>query len=457
MSILNRFLTLWAPSAAGTARLGEAARSTGLAVGLDEDDGFRRLTGDADRDLSPISHARMRKVAAHLWRTNLIANRLIELPLAFLLAEGVQVQVAAPRAQAWVEAFWNDPINNFEVKLPKKVRELAIFGEQCYPAFVNEVSGHLRLGYLDPGSIETVICDPENPEQPIGIVTARDAAGRARRYQVIVNGPEEVFGPRARAIRESLTDGECFYFKINDLSGGTRGNSDLLAQADWLDTYDQYLFGEIERWNFLRAFMWDVTLKGATPEEVRARAREISPPAPGSVRIHNEAEEWRAETPELQQAESAEGARLFRNHVLGGASVPEHWYGGGGNVNKATAQDMGEPAFKVLAMRQRVLKHMIEEILRYQIYRRLDPTGPLPDPESFNPDLRPRAVFPEMIRRDTTAYAAALRQVVEAASAAVRQELLSANSATALIALIATQLGLEIDAAEELARLQNRP
>jgi hypothetical protein len=49
------------------------------------------------------------------------------------------------------------------LKLPKKVRELSIYGEQCYPTFVNELDGFVRLGYLDPSLIETIVKDPDNP------------------------------------------------------------------------------------------------------------------------------------------------------------------------------------------------------------------------------------------------------------------------------------------------------
>lgn len=158
-----------------------------------DEEGWRRLTGDARRDLSSITQTRMQELGVYMWRTNPLANRLIELPVAFLLAEGVTLQVKDEEAQKWLRKFWNDPINNMDIKLPKKVRELALYGEQCYPAFVNEMNGHVRLGYLDPGLIETVVTDPDNIEQPIGVVTKKDRKGIARRYRIIVNGPEDAF------------------------------------------------------------------------------------------------------------------------------------------------------------------------------------------------------------------------------------------------------------------------
>jgi hypothetical protein len=83
------------------------------------------------------------------------------------------------------------------------VRELSLYGEQCYPTFVNEIDGFVRLGYLDPAMIETVVMDPDNPEQPIGIVTCKDKKGEYR-YRVIVNGPENMFTARTQAIRATF-------------------------------------------------------------------------------------------------------------------------------------------------------------------------------------------------------------------------------------------------------------
>lgn len=433
-----------------TAPAGRFAEAAGVTLDAEED-GWRRLTGDVNRSLNSMAQQRQQDLAVYLWKTNPLANRLVELPLAYLLAEGVRLAAPGEEAQGWLDGFWSDPINRMDIKLAKKVRELALFGEQCWPAFVNEVNGHARLGYLDPGRIATVVTDPDNVEQPIGVVTRMDAKGKVLRYRVIVNGPETVFTERTREIRQSFGDGECFYFTVNDLSSSTRGHSDLLAQMDWLDGYDQALFGELDRWGFMRAFIYDVTLKGATPDEVARRAKEIQVPSPGSVRVHNDSEEWNSVTPDLGSADGSSFARLFRNHIMGGGTIPEHWYGGGGDVNRSTAGEMGEPTFKLFSMRQRFIGYMLEEVGRYQVRQRtLALYGAEPE-QSADPDEYVVAVeWPEMTTRDTTAYAAALQQVVVAAGLAIDRGLISEQTAVAVISVVAARLGVEIDPVEEL-------
>lgn len=423
----------------------------GQTVDADEDQ-WRKLTGDAQRDLAPLTQSRMQKIAHYLWEQNLLANRLIELPVAFLLAEGVKLQVEDEDNQKALERFWLDPINDMDLKLFKKARELALFGEQCYPAFVNEHDGFVRIGYLDPSLIQEVVMDPDNPEQQIGIITYKDRSGKVRKYRVIINGEEDVFTERTQALRKTFTTGDAFFFRINDLSAGRRGRSDLLAQADWLDAYDQFMFGELERYAVLRAFIWDVTLKNATEEQVTARAKKITAPKPMSVRVHNDSETWEALSADLKSFDTSEGARLFRNHVLGGATIPEHWYGGGGDVNRAVGAEMGTPTLKVLTMRQRVLKNMLESIGRYVLWQKARAENAKVD--WSDPAMKVQAIFPELSEKDLSKATTALSQVAVACASLVMQGLLSEKSAVALIAVIAKKLGLEIDPEEELQAAQ---
>ena len=420
----------------------------GATVDADEHN-WTRLSGDLARDLSPVRQERMRKMALFLWESNQLAQALIEVPVAYMLAEGVTLRVDDETRQDVLNRFWNDPINDMDRKLPSRLRELSIYGEQFYPAFVG-LDGRVRLGYLDPGQVGTVVMDPDNSEQPIGVITRKDAKGNTRKYRVIVNGPESIFTKRTQEIRASFTDGECWYERVNHLASGSRGRSDLLAQIDFLDAYDQFLFGEMDRAKFMRAFFWDVKLTGATPDEVTQRAKKISAPAPGAVRVHNDSEEWKAETPDLKAADSSEHARLFRNHIMGGATFPEHWFGGGGDVNRAVGAEMGEPTFKRFSMRQRQFKMMIEGIGRYVLMRNESVVNNGKEIDWGAEGWRVEAVMPEMTTRDTTKYAAALQQCVVAAVMLIDKGLLTRATALAIVGSIAGRLGQEFDVKSEL-------
>lgn len=420
-----------------------------------DDDQWRRLSGRSEKDLDPITHDRALKQAKFLWQSNPLANRLIELPLAYLLGKGVRLAVAEGESadQKTLDRHWKDCINAWPIKLPKRARELALFGEQCWPVFVGG-NGFVRIGYLDPAIIATVVMDPENAEQPIGIVTVKNKQGVARRYKIIVNGPEDVFAEKTQEIRKTFTDGQCFFFRVNDLCNGTRGRSDLLALMDWVDAYESFLFGELDRADFMRAFIWDVKLTGADQPQVDLRAKSITAPSPGSVRVHNENEEWNAVTPSLQAADGEAAAKLFRNHILGGNTMPEHWFGGAGDVNRATGSSMVEPTEKMYEMRQSYLGHMLLEVATFVLrasWGNLD--GELDEERQAVIDGL-TVEWPEMTTKDTTRYASALAQVVSAGAQCLKEGLLTRETVIGIVAAIARQLGVEIDVEDELKKAE---
>ncbi len=427
-------------------------RPVRAAAAAPEDDSGWRAVGGERRGPSPLGQAEMRRRALALWEGNVLARQLVEMPIAWLLADGVRLCAPDREAQRWLDAFWRDPVTDMRRNLPRMMREMALFGEQFWPVFVDPASGHVRLGYLDPGDAAEVVADPDNAARPIGVATAPDAAGRARRYRAAVAGPEEVFGPAARRARAAMADGECFLFQRNRLMTASRGRSDLAAAFDWLEEYEGFLGGERDRAGFLRAFVWDVEVAGIGQEEAERRAAEIGAPEPGSVRVHNEAERWRALAPDLRAEDAGRAARLFRNHILSGQGWPEHWFGGGGDVNRATAAEMGSPAIKMLSMRQREWTAILEEVGAYVVRRRLDPAGESAESRAaLDPALAVSVEWPEMAPADEERHARALARVVDAAARARDRGLLSAATAVRLVAAAAARLGVAFDPAEELA------
>lgn len=449
MSIID---TLWRSVRAAfvPAEPARVAESAGTTVDPDDDDGWTRLSASGGtpggRDLTPMSQDRMQRLAEYLWQSNLLANRLIEIPLAYLMAEGVKLECSDETHQAALDAWWNDPINDWDEKLYPRARSLAMHGELCFTVHVNDHSGFVRLGFLAPQRIGQVVTDPDNPEQPIGVITKRDGKGKYKRFRVVVLGEDaDLFTQRTAQIRAEFTDGEVFLFQVNLLSGGSRGRSDLLAQMDWIDAYDEFLFGELDRARYLRAFVWDLNIKSGTADDVKERAKTFQPPAPNSVYIHNDGEELEPKAPELTAADSAEAARLFRNHALAGATIPEHWFGGGGDVNRAAAAEMGGPTYKLFTARQTVLKHMLEKLGRYALMRQPDAK-----PDWGKPEWKVTARFPELVNQDVTKFASAMREVTAAALMLVDKGLLTEERALSLVADIASRFGQEIDAKAEL-------
>lgn len=454
MSWYDRVLGVFQGDAAQEEKVTEAAASQ-ADDGGDEEEGWRRISDDGAgagrRDLAPLAQDRMQRIAEWLWQSNMLANRLIEIPLAYLLAEGVRLECQHEDHQALLDEHWNDPINNWPLKLYGRARDLSIYGEQCYVVNVNGGNGFVRLGYLDARAIDRVVTDPDNAEQPIGVVTKKDAAGNVHKYKVIVLGDDRaLFTRRTAELRErGFPDGECFLFQVNKLATGSRGRSDILAHMDWLDAYDEFLFSEFDRVRDLRVFVWDLMVKGGDATEVARHQRDFKPPSSGhGVYAHNDSIELEAKTPELNAGDTSTIGRTFRNHVLGGATVPEHWFGGGGDVNRAAASEMGEPTFKMFTARQTQLKLMLEQIGRYVLWRSVK-TG---QPNWSDADWKVTAIFPELVNKDVTKFASALAQMCTAVVVLIDKGLITEERALKMVADIAGRFGQEIDAVDELEK-----
>ncbi len=404
------------------------------------DAGFRRITDAEIKELSALDQDRMLELSYYLFETNLFAARIIKWTRDFVLGEGVQYEIPDPKVAEIINEFRNDPINLWDLKLENKVLELGLYGEQCWPVFLTEGTGLVRLGYLDPSRIDKVITDPDNVETVIGIRTKKKS-GKARKYKTILLGDEtEYLGKPALELREKYTDGECFYFTVNNVSNAPRGRSDLLTLIDWLDGYENHLFGELERHDFMKVFIWDVLLKGADQAKIDEYTKNVKVPTAGSVRVHNENEEWDAVSPDLKSHDSAAASRMFRNHVLGGAGFPEHWFGGGGDVNRATAAEMGTPTFKFLAHRQRTVKHVIEYVLRYQVEQAVK-IGRLKE----SSDLTINVSMPEMVAKDLVQTGTAINQVGMALYFAVEKKWLANEEARKVYLSLLAGLGTGVD------------
>ncbi|MBI4227719.1 MAG: hypothetical protein HY600_05575 [Candidatus Omnitrophica bacterium] len=424
------------------------------------DEGFRRIT-QTEKDLAPPAHDRHLRIAYYLYVTNPMAHRIIDMTRDFVIGDGAQYSAKDERVKAVLDKHWNDPVNHWDIKQFAKVKELFLYGEQIYPVFVNEFTGHVRLGYIDPLNVEQVLPDPGNPEvlKSVVLKTGKEVVVRERNPETnrLVAVPKKELrvinvdgNPRSPTYGRLV--GDCFYFAMNKASNATRGFSELMHLSDWIDAYDQLLFTHMERLMFLRTFVWDILLEGADEQAIKLRRKNLSlnPPKPGSWIVHNEKEKWTAVTPDLKATEHTEEERKVRALILGGAGIPPHWFGEGEDVNRATALAMDTPVFRMLKARQRYVRFMVEHIFRFcvdqAIIKRVLPAGD----ETLSTDLA--VTLPEFSARDEGQVARTLTDLVNAMTVARSQNWVSDETAARLIAMIASKLGVEIDPDEEMAK-----
>lgn len=442
---------------------------------------YRSLSRNLGRDLSPVTQERSLQIAYFLFESNPLAKTTLELTKDFVIGEGVTIEAGGDdekeqeTLQRVADRFWDDSVNRMDLKLHGKVMELGLWGEQAYPIFDNPKDGHVRLGYIDPALIKTVITDPENVEVVIAVVLMSSGGGDDVRYRVaqVDEDPQSSWYGRMRGVTRDQRTGEvldtwqdtdasgkpvgepkaycgaCFYYAVNKVTTARRGRSDLLVNFDWIDIYDQILLGEADRADLLKLFVWDVTLEGMNEAEIDAyRARE-GQPKPGTARYHNERVTWNAVTPDLKSADVSILADLLLSYIAAGARLPKTWLSGTADVNKATAGALEEPVFKRLAARQRYVKAMLAEIMTF-VFDQAEMAGVLPKRPKQDGALAPqpwpfRVVMPEMRGKDMTAAASSVAQIMQALTAALADKVIDVEVAQDVLAALLGQVGVEID------------
>ncbi len=419
------------------------ALQAAMGSGAQEDMQWRRLSGASNRELPIAAWSRQVEICYWLWKTNPLGNWIIETLTTFVAGKGFTYSVANPDVNQVLDDFWFDAINRMDIKLEQKVRELFLFGVQCWPIFKAEQTGRVRLGMVDPAQISTIYADPQNAEVLIGVKIQSLHTAETRHLRIILIGETEtVISQDARIMRETFTDGECFLFAINRVSNDPYGTSDLFVIADWLAEYEEFVFNFADKARRQNAFIWDVKMEGADEATCRKSANDYAVKGEGEIRVHNEKTTWNAVAPNLAAVELKEAAGVFRNHILGNKSFPEHWYGGGGDVNRATAGESNEPIMALIDSRQNLVKYMLETIFTYVIQSALDARYlNVPAEEAFSFSIQK----PETSNRDLTKISTAVQQITAAIVVGASQGWIDPPTATKLFAFVIALIGFEID------------
>ena len=416
------------------------AESYPMVGGSSEDNLWRSLNQISNRDLYILTQKRMQDIAFYLYDSNPLAKRIIEITRDFVVGDGFTYTSENPDILELIDNFWNDPDNNLDVELDVNVLELGIFGELCLPVWVNPANGAVKLGYIDPVTILKVIKDKRNPKIS-KTIEWKPINAREERTMDVINIDKNI-----NSKSYGLLTGKCFFFAINKVSGATRGRSDLLTLADWIDGHDQFLFARLERAFLLNTFIWDVTCEGMTKEELIEFVKGLAMPKSGSIRAHNEKITWKSETPKLEAADASEEARMFKQQILGGSGFPEHWFGETSKTTRATALETSLPTLKKLKSRQKTVKNFIKHIVNFVIDQAI-----IYKKSGFkqNMDRSFKIVPSPIVSRDNKGLMESVGNFVDGLSKAVDRKWLNDKEAKRVFNTVLSQLGTDIESEDQ--------
>jgi hypothetical protein len=417
------------------------------ATGIDSDDYlYRPITADKNRDLSSVSYARHLEIVHKLWLQNPLAKQIVRMYKNFTIGGGVKITAKDVRVQEIIDKNFMGGESMFGLMLPRYAEALSLTGELIFKPFINSVDGRMRYAYVDSAMVKDFHTDPEDIQTLESVeLLAKSGTGKGETLKVIK------FNEKTKK-----HEGDCFVFRINNLPNGTRGFSDLLALADWLDAYDQFLFLSGERHVILNTILWDVLIEGGTPESIAKYKKDNPTPTGRCARYHNEKVTWKAETPDLKTADTAEMFKILRTQTIGGAGFPLHWFGDGSDANYSTSKEMGWPTFKMLDERQGYFKYIIETLVNYSVSKAVEKRSSLNE-AAGKEGVKDKSItieMPELNLRDTAKGSSSFQQVIQGLVAAKTQGWISDETAVEIICNFAENIGVTLDPKEEWTKAQ---
>ncbi len=414
------------------------------ATGTEEDYYWRRLSDNwYQKDPIPSTYLELHNACYEAYNANPLAFAIIEMTTSFVLGKGVTIAATHPSVQNVLQEFWHDPDNHMETRIYALCTELSLYGEQFIRFYVNTIDGSVKIRQVDPSIIDQIETDPDDIETVI----------RFHRRPIGPSATQPGDSAPTTSLEQSNFEGEWFasgsemvQFCINKVSNAKRGKSDLATLLPWLRRYKDWLTDRVRINKYKGAFLWDVQLLGADRKAIDRKKMEYStPPEPGSVIIHNEAEKWSAVKPEINANEAAEDGRALKLMIAVGAQVPEHYLSDGSNGNRATAAEMGLPTLLKFQRRQYVMRFLLRTILD-RVIREACKARRL----AADIDMRYDIIFPEIDVDDHQVLASSMQLLVSALTTAKQQGWVSDETAMRLLFQFADE---EVDIHEELGRI----
>jgi hypothetical protein len=430
--------------------------------------GYTRLTGMGRdgkllRDLTPMSQEQMIRIAHFLYAQNPLATRLIDQPIDLAIGSelgytvefnhkklGIDEKRArelAADAKDVLDKFWDHPAHDIRCRANEYMTTLKVTGELCLPiAAENDVDGTPQLDYLDSQLVADVLPLEKSSLVPGTVLVRAKDLGPVTPKTIVRYDP----------LQDRLV-GQCFFWRNGRLLNSMRGRSEFLNIADFLDSFDQFMFSQVDRGVLLNNIVWRLKMEGATEPQLLEAVKKLREQLgkPGGIWAHNEKGELEAVSPDLGSAEGSELLRTLGNHIRGSKGQPESWFGEGGNANRATAGEQTDVSYKGLIALQSLAKKVFGTLLEYAYDNLQVNQEGAGFPKRSTGAVTLTVDLPPVQERDIGRGASALTQLQSALEGAVETELLSKQTARKiLIAVVEKVSGHALDADDEEAQIE---
>jgi hypothetical protein len=415
----------------------------------DDDRFYTQLTNGGVMDLPAGLQERIQRHALLSYRKNALAFSATEVKVDFVVGRGVKVIAADEKVQVVLDQHWAE--NEWDHKLPERVRALGLFGEQLYPCFIREEDGLVRVTTITPLKISECLRSEHDAEEVVAVkvVSGQHAQGDA--FTIGLSPQVETtnwtviqrlttLGGELGPSDTSLDAKQAFFFAVNRISGATRGTPDLCSSMDWLEGIDGMIFSLMERAAMTQDVVFDLEYEGATAEELRNYARNFaSALRSGGIFAHNEKTNLNIQTPTLAAADAGEMVNILKSQVYAGSRLAGLFLGSAADLTRSSASELSIPTAKHFESRQGEVNRMLRRILDFQI-QEAKKRGRLEGVEDFRYQIE----FPRIFLRDMSTIASALQLTSIALQLAVQNEWITRSEGANAFRKIMQALGTDV-------------
>jgi len=400
-----------------------------------------------------LEQEKMIALATQLYSQNPLAHRIIEVITDFCVGDSITWETDDENLRDVLDEFWDHPRNELDNSQYQRVSELLLYGEQCYPVFVNPMSGLVQLGSVHPAFIKQTVLDPDHYNFVIGVEVNNSAVSTTTYRTIFLDDERTFLNDKALEMREEMT-GDCFYFAINRLSlpmvaNGygersyqNRGRSELLPLIDRLGMLDDLNYLNLDRIQILLSVIYDITVNQGTPKDIQRVTDEFGLPSGPAVRVHDEKMSIDVKTPNLGASETSTLFKTLQDEILGGVGLPSHWVGEG-QANRASAMSMELPTLKKLKAKQRIVAGMFRKIIDYQVLEASN-AGRVDTDATYSLNV------PAITRKDLITIGDALNKGVGNLEKAVQSRWITNRAAGEVFREIASGYGIELKEPEDV-------
>ena len=383
--------------------------------------GWSAVNRAAPHDRPPDEAQRQYDDALLAWRTNPYAKRIIDIITDYTVGDGL-APVAPGEIGRFVDAFWTHPQNRLDLRLPDLMDELSRAGDLFLVLFRNPADGMSYVRAVPKSEVLEIVTAANDWERELLYVVRGDPTVDTKyeirntseelpselvsRISSLVSGGRVFLSPQHPDA--AAADGVMLHYSINRPVGALLGESELSSILPWLRWYSRMLEDRVRLNWAARAFLWFVTVPTG---RVNAKAEQYSaPPEPGSIVVHDDGERWEMQAPNLRGNDAHHDLRALRQAISAGSGQPPHWHGDGGDVNRAVAQAMQDPAVRRLRRRQRHLQHVVVDLCAtaYERDYAIGRARRRPDRSAIRVDL------PDISREDNESLARAAERLTAA-------------------------------------------